>query len=340
MATRPTQSVSGWASGGVIATSIPPAEVQLGQQAGQDVPAAWINLFGAWIGYFDDLSPADDVLAFREWECPDDDTYDLSWSDSVDGLFVGSVYGLSILADTATFTAGFDSGSGDTTTFTTNPNLSTGYVRTNATGWTIGVVATDPTTPADDAGITVDADSGDVTLFSDYGSVSTTATHTAGDFGYASPQSCVEAFLPGGGIASVAAGATATPDVNGALSVDSGSAGSGAVADCVLGRAMNGVTASASSSVTASSLVYSGLDGTGTLTFSIRSVESDGSVTTHASGTLTGGVSPASGTLNLTVSTAAVGRGACWMLTVNGNGTAADCVVASVGLTYTIDLVR
>ena len=106
MATRPTQSLSGWAASGTIATSILPAEVALGQQAGNPIPAAWINLFGAWLGYFDDLSPADDVLAFREWECIDDSSYSLSWSDASspasDGILIGDIKGASLTLDSGT----------------------------------------------------------------------------------------------------------------------------------------------------------------------------------------------------------------------------------------------
>jgi len=128
---------------------------------------------GEWVTYLSDLSPADNVLAFREWECPDDSSYQLAWNGpaGVDGLFQGDVHSWSVLADTATYTAGFDAGSGDTATVTFNPSTSTGYLRTNATGWVVGVLATDPTTPADEAGITVDADSGDVLVYSDYGTI-------------------------------------------------------------------------------------------------------------------------------------------------------------------------
>ena len=137
---------------------------------------------GEWVTYLSDLSPADNVLAFREWECPDDSSYQLAWNGpaGVDGLFQGDVHSWSVLADTATMTQGFDSGSGDTSTVTFDPTGSTGRLRTNATGWAIGVIATDPTSPTDDAGIEVDADSGDVTLFSDYGTVTIPAdTQTA-----------------------------------------------------------------------------------------------------------------------------------------------------------------
>jgi len=49
---KPTQDIADWGSTGVIADSIPPFEVEKGQQPGKPVPAAWLNLFGAWLDFF------------------------------------------------------------------------------------------------------------------------------------------------------------------------------------------------------------------------------------------------------------------------------------------------
>lgn len=120
MATRPTQSVTGWAASGTIATTIPPGELSIGVQEEGDVPASWLNLFGAWLGYFDELSPSDEDLSFREWICIDDATYSIEWSavssPTTDGVLLantktvgwvlngaGAVFGLS-----GTGTAGFN----------------------------------------------------------------------------------------------------------------------------------------------------------------------------------------------------------------------------------------
>ena len=50
---------------------------------------------GEWVTYLSDLSPADDVLAFREWECPDDSSYQLAWNGpaGTDGRMDGRMNG-------------------------------------------------------------------------------------------------------------------------------------------------------------------------------------------------------------------------------------------------------
>jgi len=133
---------------------------------------------GEWVTYLSDLSPADDVLAFREWECPDDSSYQLAWNGpaGTDGRMDVNVERLLLSADTS---VGLVVPSGpDAMTLTVSTSFG-GFV-TDITGASLGLTVLDPTSPTDDAGIEVDADSGDVTLFSDYGTVTIPAdTQTA-----------------------------------------------------------------------------------------------------------------------------------------------------------------
>ena len=138
---------------------------------------------GEWVTYLSDLSPADNVLAFREWECPDDSSYDIAWDGpaGTDGRLDATVERLLLSADTSVGLV-VPSGS-DAITLTMSASF--GGFLTDAAGSSLGLTADNPTSPGNTAGIEVDADSGDVTLFSDYGDVVVPAdTTTASTFYY------------------------------------------------------------------------------------------------------------------------------------------------------------
>lgn len=294
MATRPTQSLSGWAASGTIATSIPPAEVALGQQAGNPIPAAWINLFGSWLGYFDDLSPADEVLAFREWECPDDSSYDIAWDGpaGTDGRLDATVERLLLSADTSVGLI-VPSGS-DAITLTMSASF--GGFLTDAAGSSLGLTADNPTSPGNTAGIEVDADSGDVTLFSDYGDVLLPP-----DVQTSSGVSYINVLVPWAAFTKVStAAATVATVANRPDIVINGNGTAETIGFFDLGQSTHANTSPATQdTIVSASFEHSLVTGVagGQLTFSLVRLDPDGTITAVSGGSVTLSVGDSGDTL-------------------------------------------
>lgn len=110
MATRPTTVPSAFATNGGTRVAPTPARNATGFQSAEAVPPLTNNeLMGLnrdWVIYLSELSPSSDVLAFREWECLDDSSYEIRWSDASspasDGLLIGDIKGASLTLDSGT----------------------------------------------------------------------------------------------------------------------------------------------------------------------------------------------------------------------------------------------
>lgn len=79
----------------------------VGFPAGAIIPAAQNNQrnfeVGEWLTYLSALSPASDVLDFRQWRCPDDAAYTVEWDgpSGTDGLLTATVERANIVAQGA-----------------------------------------------------------------------------------------------------------------------------------------------------------------------------------------------------------------------------------------------
>jgi len=147
---------------------------------------------GEWVTYLSDLSPSDNVLAFREWECPDDSSYDVKWSTGTNGLLTATLDSLDIdtdgawnIANVATSNASVSSDAAGTVSLQTAyaGQLARIAAFDNATGTESAVVSVQEATRnisivSTDGDIDLDAGGGDITMSGD---IDLTGSITASD---------------------------------------------------------------------------------------------------------------------------------------------------------------
>jgi len=196
MATRPTSPTRFADTTSDRRTAITTGLRDKGWKPGDEVDAGTQNQreyeVGEWLGYLADLSPSDDVLAFREWECLDDDTYDVKWSTGTDGLLTATLDSLDIdtngawnIANVLTSNASVSSDAAGTVSLQTAyaGQLARIAAFDNATGTESAVVSVQEATRnisivSTDGDIDLDAGGGDITMSGD---IDLTGSITASD---------------------------------------------------------------------------------------------------------------------------------------------------------------
>lgn len=373
--TRPS-SPTRWAdTAATNRTAIDTGLRDVGFPSGALIPAGENNQrdyeVGEWLTYLSALSPASDVLDFREWRCPDDSAFTVEWDGpgGVDGLLVATVEELQVDGTDARINmtqelqvscnggnavltvgnlGGVDpivlmssaSGIGNTGTIGANGATSTVFMDCfDSAGWTVQMRAIDPGVGSGEATVTIDADSGNVTLESDYGDVETVGDHHADGYAYRTPLPALTFIAkPGFGTLYNASGTVALLGSYGAVEFDTSAA---TIAGRVALPQIPGSLASGTvTTLTAVVVHYTNLDGAtpATCIFRILTLGVSSTPTTLMERQVSTGSPPGSGTLDLvggTVTSAVVPAGQPLMLEMESVTAGTDVHVSAVVFTFT-----
>lgn len=173
MATRPTTVPDEFGTNAGVRVAPTPERNAEGFPAGGPVgEGVQTYLHGTsvdWVRYVAELSPASDVLAFREWRCIDNASFNLEWSSSTDGRMDGTLSVLSLTANDATDGALVRYSAGTTFAFV---QLEAGgaTLQTNVAGSNASVRSAN-SAGTEGARVQCDADSRDIDIISTDGNV-------------------------------------------------------------------------------------------------------------------------------------------------------------------------